>query len=128
MEVESVNVTQKDIENLSQLDRIEYKLELKRIKESINFFSCSSMISKLILITGIIALLIHYLFGGLQSYPELLNLIEKLLKAFMIFLPIGFVFDLISIFVFSEEKRKLNLKFFKNKNKREEKWLKKKKK
>lgn len=123
MERIAVSITEKDIENLPQLDRIEYKLENEKIKEGITDFLSWYYLKKGIIPIAFLLVFIYYAGNGILRSQILEEMLGKILKVLFLVMFVAIPFDIYYLIQEMKKKGKLNDKFF---NKKEEKWQKKK--
>lgn len=123
MERIAVSITEKDIENLPQLDRIEYRMERDKIVTDMTDFTCLWILKKLIIPISLISVFIFYAGGGILRSEILEEMLLKMLKTSFIIAFVAIPFDIYNLIQEMKKKGKLNDKFF---NKKEEKWQKKK--
>lgn len=124
MEKIVTSITEKDIENLPQLDRIEYKLANEKINTGITDFVSFWCMKKWLIPISFMLVFIYYAGDGILRNQVLEEMLVRMVKALLIFCLIIIPFDIYILFRDINKKRELDNKFF---NKKEEKWKKRKK-
>lgn len=124
MEKIVTSIKEKDIENLPQLDRIEYRMERDKIVTDMTNSTCLWILKKLIVPISLILVFIYYAGGGILRSEILEEMLLKMLKTSFIMAFVAIPFDIYYMITGMKEKGKLNDKFF---NKKEEEWKKRKK-
>lgn len=96
---------------MKQLDRIEYLLIKERQEKSFGL-STIFYIWKMLLILGFLLVLIILLFGFWQNFT-LIELISPIIFIFKIGLVLTIIYDIINIFIYFRNSKKLDDRFLK---------------
>jgi hypothetical protein len=102
-----------DIENLSQLDRIEYNLDKRKLEEENPFFGFTNIVLWKAMFPIMILYFFIYWFGYGEHYSTALNIFKGLFELSIKFLFFGVIMDIIILISYYFNLTKLNNKYFK---------------
>ena len=103
-----MKITEKEINQLSQLDRIELKLDVEKHNKEFNSYSYTIMFITDFWLPLVIISLFTIYFGKLLSSSDYLRLLDLVIMFNVLFIKLIFIFVIIDIIVYLVAKKKLN--------------------